>query len=625
MAAALVTLARQLIIMIVQTGAFFAAEKGLMWVVDKIREHHAEVNGLNPEDADNATANTIIDIALLAGITMLSLRTKLPVKIAERLGFTSKGYIKRSISKAGQAKLIAKNGASVAAKATTAQTAEEIATIVAKNKGFTFSTVSKVANLVVATVGIPVGVGLLVINTIDFAAWPSSSYQTTFQKFFSFFGLEPDKEAQSSKVLSEDMWNKVYNTYKQLGAVGINNPFTNQSQTFSRETLIALVDKTAAAIIAEKGKVTLKEIIAATQGFLVMSGQVTDAKINSAFGTSATSSSGVITSGATTSNVKVFTGIVSQGVVGAGLTFTPRPDDMIESIAELRDAAQNNLAPFLTALPGKVIYEVKVVSSILTKDGFKQTGQTQRIQTGTYQNGQPKYKTVTNKFATLVLYILTDKGTRSKITTIVLGPVDSAKLQVAQNDLRTLETQLPSLVTTTDINEINVIKTDTETVVEPKTEVKPVVENTEVGQYWLQITTPNGNFKTGPFTNTKAANVALSNIDKQYASIEALGINIKIVTTEPNYKTWTSIYDKDATSVASVPVTVPVVNSVVVTGNKPGANAVTLYEWYQAQGQALPSVSQRSVIYEGLGLGSRSYYTGTAEQNTKLLSALKAQ
>jgi hypothetical protein len=46
------------------------------------------------------------------------------------------------------------------------------------------------------------------------------------------------------------------------------------------------------------------------------------------------------------------------------------------------------------------------------------------------------------------------------------------QLQVDQNDLRTLETELPSLVTTTDINEINVIKTDTKTVVEKKSETE---------------------------------------------------------------------------------------------------------------------------------------------------------
>lgn len=603
MPAALAVLARQLLIMIVQTGAFLAAEKGLMWIVEKIRAHHAEVNGLDPDDVDNATANTIIDIALLAGITMISLRTKLPVKIAERLGFTSKGYVKRTLSKAGQAKLAAKGATTVATKATTAATVEEIATVVSKNRGSLFSSVSKIANVVVAVIGVPVGVGLLVVNTIDFAAWPSSSYQNAFQKFFSFFGLNPDKEAVSSKVLSDDMWNKVYNTYKQLGATGINNPFTNQSQAFSKDTLVFLVDKIAANIIAEKGKVTLKEIIGATQGFLVMGAPVTDEKINSVFKTSTSTNA---TSGSSVSIptiTKVFTGIVSQGVVGQGLVFTARPDDMIESADELRQAAANNLAPYLNTLLGKIVYEVKVVSSIITKEGFKQTGTTQRIQYGTYSNGQPKYKSVTNKFATLVVYALTDKGSRAKLTTIVLGPTDSAKLTVGQNDLRTLETELPALVTTTDINEINVIKTDTPTVVEQKNEIKEVTMEVKTIEYDKKkpvvISPENLNYYVG--------------LGYKIEDIDGRGFNIRgypPITTTVN---------------VPVPVTVPVVTNNAQNQQTIGSSASTLYEWYQAQGQSLPSVSARSVIYEGLGLGSRSYYTGTSEQNTKLLSALKAQ
>jgi len=81
----------------------------------------------------------------------------------------------------------------------------------------------------------------------------------------------------------------------------------------------------------------------------------------------------------------------------------------------LKQAAANNLAPYLQALLGKIVYEVKVVSSIITKDGFKQTGTTQRIQTGTFANGTPKYKTVTNKFATLIVYAITDKGSRARL------------------------------------------------------------------------------------------------------------------------------------------------------------------------------------------------------------------
>lgn len=51
--------------------------------------------------------------------------------------------------------------------------------------------------------------------------------------------------------------------------------------------------------------------------------------------------------------------------------------------------------------------------------------------------------------------------------------------------------------------------------------------------------------------------------------------------------------------------------------------ANTLYDYYTGQGQKLPSIAERSKIYETSGLGSASLYTGTAEQNTALLNNLK--
>lgn len=51
--------------------------------------------------------------------------------------------------------------------------------------------------------------------------------------------------------------------------------------------------------------------------------------------------------------------------------------------------------------------------------------------------------------------------------------------------------------------------------------------------------------------------------------------------------------------------------------------ASTLYEYYQGQGQALPGVGERANVYQQYGLGSAGEYQGTAEQNTRLLGALK--
>lgn len=50
--------------------------------------------------------------------------------------------------------------------------------------------------------------------------------------------------------------------------------------------------------------------------------------------------------------------------------------------------------------------------------------------------------------------------------------------------------------------------------------------------------------------------------------------------------------------------------------------ATNLYEYYQSQGQALPTWQERAPIYEKYGLGSTSSYTGTEQQNQALLQKL---
>ena len=48
----------------------------------------------------------------------------------------------------------------------------------------------------------------------------------------------------------------------------------------------------------------------------------------------------------------------------------------------------------------------------------------------------------------------------------------------------------------------------------------------------------------------------------------------------------------------------------------------TLYDYYTSKGQELPSLADRSTIYEQYGLGAAPTYAGTAAQNTTLLQKL---
>lgn len=54
-----------------------------------------------------------------------------------------------------------------------------------------------------------------------------------------------------------------------------------------------------------------------------------------------------------------------------------------------------------------------------------------------------------------------------------------------------------------------------------------------------------------------------------------------------------------------------------------GEQSTTLSEYYSAWDKKLPLLNERAKMYEALGLGSATSYAGTAEQNTRLLNALK--
>lgn len=601
---------RALIQMAITLGLVNLAERFVLPLINTAIAKVISLFGVDEETAKDFMANEIIVFAESVGIGALTLRAKIPTKIAEKLGFTSKGFLRRTISSQQKSKLPTTTSSQTISTLSPQQLATEL-TAIGQSQGLGYaSSMGSFFNTSMKILGVGGVAYLGLINTIDFANW-NGAYEKTFQKIFSYVGLKPDAIVPKANTISADMWKKIYSVIEELGPRGISLPGENFDVPYSRENLIKLVDHTVAYMVANGQTANFKNVI----GIMLPLIQITPgASVKDDFGGGPNASFALTPGqfgGSTTPAItKVFTGIVSQGVVGEGLVFEARPDDLIESIEELKTAAGNNLSSYLATLPGKIVYEVKVVSSITTKEGFKQTGTAQRIQTGTYQNGQPKYKTVVNKFATVVLYAMTDKGTRSKLTTIVLGPVDSAKLLVGQNDLRTLETELPSLITTTDINEIQNISQPTQTQ-QPAAPYVPPVQAVEPAFFQYR----------------KVAGETFNNVIQKFkiSMDQFLAVNGGINRDPGNWPGLERIaFDVNIPKGASASGTAPAVSSPAATSGKPGAGAATLFEWYQAQGQALPSVQARSVIYQNLGLGQASFYTGTAEQNTKLLNALKS-
>ncbi len=560
---------RQFLIIAVQLAIFWLIDKYVTPLLNKAIKAVMIFFGVDEQTATDILANEIITTAETLGLTVALSKAKLPLAIAERLGFTSKGFKIRKLPTATQAKVEASKVSSKIAETTVASLSSEVTPIIATSRGVTFAKVNEVLSFVTKLVGIPVGTLYMIAQWVDFGNWNSGAYQKTMQKVLSVFGLEPDKKLPDSRVLSSEVWDKVYGTYKLQGAVGISSPYKNQTRLFSREELIDLVDEVASQIILDGGSASVKNVIGATQLMIVFKKDGGEPTLGSSSGGVSTQLSGTSMQTLTPS-VKVFTGIISNGVLGAGLEFVPRPDDLIESMGELQSAIDNNLSPFLVSLPAKIIYEVKVVSSIIGSDGIKKTGVAQTIVSSTDASGRQKTKTVINKWAVLYLYVLTDKGTRSKIKTIVLGPTDAVKFRPDDSVLNAISQVIPQSAITLKTNDIvNVIVNS------------PKAYGVDDFAQAIGVPAERINQSTGEI------------IDPTPAEIAAYNYQFKnVAPATPAEKTSTS-------------------------------QATTLYEFFTAQGQKLPSLADRAILYQSLGLGQSSLYVGTAEQNTKLLNELK--
>lgn len=553
---------RYIIMAAVQLGIWTLLEKYGIPLLNAAIEETMVTFGVSRETAQDIVANKVLVAFEEVGVFAASLKTKMPVKVAEALGFTSKGFVKRALS-TKVAEQVEKTAINATSKAvTSSDEVAKIASVVSKTRLLSLGSVKSLLGIIATLIGIPTAFFFALAQYIDFANW-QGPYQKTFQGLLAKIGINPDSPMPKARVISTDIWNRIAATVEELGPIGLSFPFSGVDKPYSRLNLADLVDEVAANLVKNGGTASYKNVIGIVLPLVQLGGQ--PVPTSTAFPTG-----GAGGSGGTSTGVKVFTGIVSNGVLGAGLSFTPRQDDLIESMAELQAAIDNNLAPFLVTLPGKIVYEIKVVSSIITSDGLKRFGKTQTIQSGTDGLGKPKYKTLVNKWAVLYLYIVTDKGSRSKITSIVLGPTDAVRFRPDNSTLAAVSQVIPTSSVTLNTSDI--------LSVEPSAIKTPTVESFAQA---IGVPAERIDQKTGEIINPTPAEV------------EAYNYQFKNVSTPP------------------------------VNTPKASDLAKTLFEWYSAQGLTLPTLSDRAKLYQSLGLGQASLYVGTAEQNTKLLNKLK--
>lgn len=544
---------RQLIMTAIQVGAWFGVEKAISSVLDASDKANKENLGLDDDDAKAHTANTFLDVAIASGVTFAMLRSKLPAKIADRLGFTTKGFQKRQLSPAGKAKVSGKKEPTQAATKKSRADIDQLASTVAKTKGVNLLKVGALLFFIDQLIALPTRIFQTAAQYIDYANW-EGPYQGTFQKILSKVGFEPDKPMPKASAVSDEVWKKIYTVIEELNPKGVLFPFSGETRPYSRANLADLVNEIAANIIKDRGDATFKNVMGIALPLIQLGEKATTPKTTTTVSTPAISSgantlSGYYSSigkslpsiaerakiyeqmglgqaafytGTAEQNTKllnalkgkmpssavvsappapqaeqvspttpapsapvvppaptqVFMGIVANGTLSNYPQFVERRDDLIESFDEFQIAAQQNLSSFVLGLTNRISYELKIVPSVVTSGGFRQTGTTNRYITGYNKDGTPKYKTITNKFATLTVYILNDKSTRTKIGTIVLGPVDASKISPTQTDLRQLEALIQNSIVTRNIDDISRIETSTPTTIVPPTGGTTEQENT---------------------------------------------------------------------------------------------------------------------------------------------------
>lgn len=626
-----------------------------------------EIFGVSEEDATTYVANSLLVSFEEVGIFAITLRTKLPISVAERLGFTSKGWNIRKLSPSAEKKLPKLVGVSKVAATGASVDPVLIAETVATARKIPVSKVKAVFDYTIKILGLGFLGTMVISNVIDFGNWNSGAYQKTLQKLIavvSFGLLVPDPKVPKSSVLSADTWTRLYSTYKELGAVGINDPYKMQSVLFTRQNMIDLVDKIAATAVAEGQAIGLKQMVAATALMVIIippTGTAPTTATGAPSPYSPTASTAVKTTAPIytpqVAKVSVVSGVISQGLVGTQTVFAPRQDDLIENADELAQAAHNNLDPFIRSMPGRMAYIIKIVPSVKTADGFTQRGTAQKIISGYTTTGAPKYRTVVNKFAVMDIFVRTDKGSQSKITTIVLGPVDSVKFQSANVSLDAVAMGVQQDITTNT----SVTTTATAAPVE-NTATSPVAAqptgspqigktvyyqtNTNgIPQFW--VTAFAGNIPWGNTLLTKEqyiqglreraifaqthiiGSLPPGYVGQTFQQGDSAGLSASADAAEqgvgvhaPGY-TWPGYYAGPITPDNVVGLYSTPQGETTATVAPVTTKATTLFDYYKAQGQSLPSVQERSVLYEQLGLGQATYYTGTAEQNIKLLAAVQ--
>ena len=609
MGAALIQLLRPLVVWLVQAGITAALYSVVDQILNKLQDVVRDYYGIDDKSAGAIIVNGLLDAAAFAGIGAAVLAKKIPLNAAKRLGLDVKSPAKKTISASVGQKIGAKD-------------------IAAAGKG-----AKSYLDTALKVIGIPAALVWLTnaaANIIEPGIYKPEQTNAVYKSLGIPFQYPTGAAAGTPGGFTSGEFTDYVRALETAGAYAISNPCLAQNVVFSRDAVAQLVDCIYGREAAAGNPTTASKLKPKLAPYIKTR---TSPVFTDSYATSSASASSAPAS--VSSAPKVFTGIVSQGTLGDGTNFVPRPDDLITDVTDLEAALRNNLAPFLAAIPSRVIYEVKIQSSYTTRDGFTVRGITQRVQNGTFANGTPKYKSVTNKFAVANLYVLTAKGSRSKIDSIVLGPTDAVSFQPQAGELNALETNVRKTITTTyplaskeieDENGEPNRKVSTGPTAQEKREgndptasVGSSLTFKQSGQTTLYLYKGKYFYKSTQFKGTYRDINPGKAIAVQIASGQ---VKLENLTDDEYIPEPVTNQDAAAFLRGEWPPKAPLPPPPPAPPAPPKPK--TLTEFYALTGDPLPSIQERAAEYDKLGLGSFLYYTGTAEQNAKLLEALLA-
>ena len=428
---------RHTIQMVITLGLIKLAELVLFPLLNRTIEEVAKAFGVDEETAKDIAANEFLIFAEQVGVGILALKTKLPTIIAERLGFTSKGFSLRKLPTELETRVRAQRAGIQLPRGGTTAKLTPTAAEVARNTGQRIQDISRIATAITAIVGLPFVAAIALGQWVDFGNWNSGAYQKRMQRVLAkvTFGLlVPDPEYAKARVTSPEVFDKVWNAYKLEGAVGINDPYKLQSVPFTRENFIELVDTLGAKLLLDNKTVSAKAVIAATQTLMVFAPETgREPSAGEAL------AAGVAIPRPT---ARAPGGTIAQGTFGAEIPLEFAQAEMIKDFASLASLAREALFAFWRALPGGVVFDIKLQTSYIDKRGIRRVAGRQTQQVSVSATGEPRFKTLVNRFAVIDIYALTAPGKRVKIDQVVLGPTDAFGLTTGVTEFAALESEL---------------------------------------------------------------------------------------------------------------------------------------------------------------------------------------